>query len=107
MQAHARQKQQRCHTDAVHQVLANNYFGLSHTKQRDRLQQKIKKQAAKFRTFKNNTSTGEIVIPVAFHIVYNQSVDKIPRSKVIEQLSILNDAFKGNDPDFAAQTPSR
>ncbi len=102
--ASAQQAVKRCATDEV-----NNWFRLAHPKgaaMQDRLQQNILKQAKRLKQFRTENNSQEIVVPIAFHIVWNAPQEKISRDQIMNQLQVLNNSFSGIDPQFDANTPA-
>ena len=68
------------------------------------------RQAALSRLQHTRQASGEagkedIVIPLFFHIVYKNDDEKIGRDRILRQIRLLNDAFNGLDPHYAANTP--
>ncbi len=92
-----------CATHEVNQMMQRRFPALK--VQQALLQKQVLKQAKQISRQNVDSEPDQIVIPVAFHIVFNHTFLPPDRAKVLEQLKILNDAFAGKDADFAAQTP--
>ena len=73
--------------------------------QHEQLQKQVLKQARLYGGLQAQNSQADVVIPVAFHVVYNNSFTPPDRAMILAQLQRMNDAFAGIDPDFDTQTP--
>ena len=53
------------------------------------------------------TAAGDIVVPVAFHVIHNGSEGNIPDSMINAQISVLNAAFNGRGFSFTLASVDR
>ena len=92
-----------CGTMKAHHVMGLMKPGFD--KAQANIYQQILERAKQMQAARTQNGTQEFVIPMAFHVVWNNADHLVDRDRIMLQIGVLNNAFRGQDPDFAGNTP--